>query len=109
MAGLARLCAVAIVLGSIGATPARAGDGDYLGEIMTFGGTFCPRGTLEADGRLLSISENTALFSIFGTMYGGDGSRTFALPNLKRAHENDAILGKLKYCVVVTGIYPSRN
>jgi microcystin-dependent protein len=65
------------------APAAHAGPDEYLGEIITAGFNFCPRGTLEADGRLLPIIENTALFSLLGTMYGGDGRTTFALPDLR--------------------------
>ncbi|WP_430403352.1 phage tail protein [Hyphomonas sp.] len=65
------------------APAAHAGMDEYLGEIITAGFNFCPRGTLEADGRLLPIAENTALFSLLGTMYGGDGRTTFALPDLR--------------------------
>ena len=68
----------------VGAAPAAdAGMDDYLGEIVTVGFNFCPRGMMEADGRLLPIAENTALFSLLGTMYGGDGRTTFALPDLR--------------------------
>lgn len=55
----------------------------FLGEIIMVGMNFCPRGTMDADGRLLPISQNTALFSLFGTFYGGDGRTTFALPDLR--------------------------
>lgn len=65
------------------AQEAQAGIDEYLGEIITVGFNFCPRGTLEADGRLLPINENTALFSLYGTYYGGDGRTTFALPDLR--------------------------
>lgn len=65
------------------APAAQAGVDEYVGEIMTVGFNFCPRGTLEADGRLLAINENQALFSLFGTMYGGDGRTTFGLPDLR--------------------------
>ena len=47
------------------------------------GNTFCPRGWAEANGQLLPISSNTALFSLYGTTYGGDGRTTFALPDLR--------------------------
>ena len=68
----------------VGAAPAAdAGMDDYLGEIVTVGFNFCPRGMMEADGRLLPIAQNTALFSLLGTMYGGDGRTTFALPDLR--------------------------
>lgn len=65
------------------APAAHAGPDEYLGEIITVGFNFCPRGTMEADGRLLPINENTALFSLLGTQYGGDGRTTFALPDLR--------------------------
>ncbi|QYJ01573.1 tail fiber protein [Thalassovita mediterranea] len=78
------IAAAALTTLAIAAAPtAHAGPDEYLGEIITVGFNFCPRGTLEADGRLLSISENTALFSLFGTFYGGDGRTTFALPDLR--------------------------
>jgi microcystin-dependent protein len=55
----------------------------YIGEIMMFGGNFCPRGWSPADGQLLQISSHSALFSVFGTTYGGDGRTTFGLPDLR--------------------------
>ena len=73
----------AIITATLAAPSAQAGPDEYLGEILTVGFNFCPRGTLEADGRLLPISQNTALFSLLGTMYGGDGRTTFALPDLR--------------------------
>lgn len=59
-----------------------AGDDAYVGEIALFPYNFTPRNWLPCDGRLLAISSNTALFSILGTTYGGDGRVTFGLPNL---------------------------
>lgn len=55
----------------------------FIGEIIMFGGNFAPRGWALCDGQLLSIAQNTALFSILGTTYGGDGRVTFALPDLR--------------------------
>jgi microcystin-dependent protein len=55
----------------------------FLGEIRMFGGNFAPRGWAMCNGQLLTISQNTALFSLLGTTYGGDGVRTFGLPNLQ--------------------------
>lgn len=55
----------------------------FLGQIMMFGGNFAPRGWAFCDGQLLSIAQNTALFSILGTTYGGDGRTTFGLPDLR--------------------------
>lgn len=54
-----------------------------IGNICMFGGNFAPRGWAFCDGQLLPISQNTALFSLIGTTYGGDGRTTFALPDLR--------------------------
>ncbi len=55
----------------------------FLGEIRAFAFQFAPRSWALCDGQLLPISQNTALFSLLGTTYGGDGFTTFALPNLQ--------------------------
>lgn len=55
----------------------------FLGEIRIFAGTFAIRNWAFCSGQLLPISQNTALFSILGTTYGGDGRTTFALPDLR--------------------------
>ena len=55
----------------------------YLGEIRLFGGNFAPRNNAYCAGQLLSIQQNTALFSLLGTFYGGNGTSTFALPDLR--------------------------
>lgn len=55
----------------------------YLSVVMMFAGNFAPRGWAYCDGKLMSIAENTALFSLIGTIYGGDGQTTFALPDLR--------------------------
>ncbi len=65
------------------ATPAAAQAEPFIGQIMYFGGNFCPRGWMRNDGQLLAISQHSALFSILGTTYGGDGRTTFALPDLR--------------------------
>src|SRR5215469_13523179 len=55
----------------------------FLAEIRIFTGNFAPQGWALCDGQLMPISLNTALFSLLGTTYGGDGKSTFALPNLQ--------------------------
>jgi len=55
----------------------------YLGEVRIFGFNFAPLGWATCDGQILSIAQNTALFSILGTNYGGNGTTTFALPNFQ--------------------------
>jgi microcystin-dependent protein len=72
-----------------GIYPARDGSGSvspttpFLGEVMPFAGTFAPSGWALANGQLLPINLNQALFSLLGTTYGGDGRTTFALPDLR--------------------------
>ena len=63
--------------------PAMAQAEPFLGQISLFPYTFCPRGWTETNGQILSIAQNTALFSLLGTTYGGNGQTTFALPDLR--------------------------
>jgi microcystin-dependent protein len=55
----------------------------FIGQIMIFAGNFAPVGWALCDGRLLPVSDNAALFDVIGTTYGGDGTVTFALPDLR--------------------------
>jgi microcystin-dependent protein len=55
----------------------------FVGEIKMFAGNFAPRGYAFCDGQLLAVSQNDALFSLYGTIYGGDGKTTFGLPDLR--------------------------
>ena len=55
----------------------------FLAEIRVFGFTFAPRGWAECNGQLMPISQNTALFSLLGTNFGGDGKSTFGLPDFQ--------------------------
>jgi len=73
---------VAVSVGAAAVPTVMAQEG-FLGEIRMVGFTFCPRGWAETNGQLLSIAQNTALFSLLGTTYGGDGRTTFALPDLR--------------------------
>lgn len=81
------LCAVFLAalaaFSTMSAKPAEAQSDPLLGQLMLFGGNFCPRAWYPADGQLLPIASNTALFSLLGTIYGGDGRTTFALPDLR--------------------------
>ena len=106
----------------------------YLGEVFLVGFNFCPEGSMPADGQELEIRTHTNLFSLYGTTYGGDGRRTFALPDLRstiavgeggQPGYAEAEMGMrggvgadiegtgvgalvLRYCVVTDGVYPSR-
>lgn len=55
----------------------------FVGEIRMFAGNFAPSGWAFCDGQLLAVSQNDALFSLLGTIYGGDGRTTFGLPDLR--------------------------
>lgn len=94
----------ALVLGL--QTPARAFE-PFVGQVAIFAFKFCPRGWTKADGRLLAVSSNDALFSLYGTNYGGDGQTTFALPKLNTGFTTDTDAPTV--CVALVGRYPSRN
>jgi len=70
------------VLALAAASPTLAQD-YYLGQMMQVGGVYCPRNWAETNGQMLSIAQNAALFSLLGTTYGGNGTTTFALPDLR--------------------------
>lgn len=65
------------------ATTVQAQGDPFLGEIRFFAGNFAPRGWALCDGQILPIAQNTALFSILGTTYGGDGRTSFGLPDMR--------------------------
>lgn len=71
---------LAMLAGSAGATCSAE---PMIGSICITAANFCPRGYASADGQILAIAQNTALFSLLGTTYGGDGRVTFALPDLR--------------------------
>ena len=79
------LCAAMLLStsGIIAPTLGHAGTNPFIGETMAFGGNFCPRSWAAMNGQLLAVSSNTALFSLLGTIYGGDGRTTFALPDMR--------------------------
>ncbi|WP_394728580.1 phage tail protein [Altererythrobacter sp. GH1-8] len=98
---LTALCAAIALSSGVVAAPAAASIDPFIGEIAKFPYNFCPRGWAETDGRLLEISSNTALFSLIGTRYGGDGRTTFALPKIS----SPGVI----HCIALTGIFPSRS
>ena len=74
---------------------------DYLlGSITLFAGAYIPRGWALCNGQLLPIASNTALFAILQTVYGGDGSKNFGLPNMP-AHAG------ANYIICTHGVFPS--
>jgi len=77
------LTSIAVLSTSLTFSSSASASEPFIGQITMFGGTFAPRSWAFCDGQLLSISGNTALFSILGTTYGGDGRTTFGLPDLR--------------------------
>ena len=75
-----------------------------LGEIRMFGGNFAPKGWALCDGRLLSITQNSALFTVIGTMFGGDGVTNFALPDLQ-----GKVAEGVTFVIALVGVYPQRE
>lgn len=76
------LMATAGACGLLAAAPAQAQE-YYLGQIIVIANSYCPKNTTEANGQILPIRGYTALFSLYGTTYGGNGSTTFQLPDLR--------------------------
>jgi hypothetical protein len=72
-----------------------------LGQVILTAGKTTTVGTLPADGQLLTITSNEALFSLYGTRYGGNGTTTFGVPNLEKAAPNG-----LTYSICQFGVFP---
>lgn len=83
----------AVAVGSAFMVPAASAQEKYIGEIFMTGATYCPRGTAAANGQLLPIGQYTALFSLLGTNFGGDGRVSFGLPDLRGRFPTSAGLG----------------
>jgi microcystin-dependent protein len=87
------------------------GPDSYIASVGLFAGTFPPKNWADCDGAVLQIRQNTALFSLIGTTYGGDGQQTFALPDLRAkdaAGKPVPFGGGCRSCICVSGIYPER-
>lgn len=98
------LSAVAMTVAPL---PAFAGSDPYVGEIATFGFSFCPRGWAAMNGQLLQIAQNTALFSLLGTTYGGNGQTTFALPLARPVYTLTG--APVTQCIALQGVFPPQN
>lgn len=81
-----------------------------LSLVLLAGFGFCPRNWLPADGRLLPLAQNSALFALFGYSYGGSGSN-FAMPTIRHACGTGAPAGcgPIVYCIAGAGVFPSIN
>ena len=85
-----------------------------IGSIGYFAGNFAPQYWALCDGRLLPISQYQALFAVLGSVWGGDGRTTFALPDLRRrdamGRRSDFAWGTdLFPCIALQGVFPSRD
>jgi microcystin-dependent protein len=76
----------------------------FLGEIRLFPYNFAPVGWAVCDGAVLPINQNVALFSLLGTVFGGDGKATFALPDLR----SKSPLAQGAYYIALRGVFPER-
>ena len=94
------------LLASSGTAMAQASSDAYLGQTITVPFGFCPTGWAEMAGQELPIGQNTALFSLIGTIYGGDGETTFALPLATPKYASDGRM--LRQCIALQGIFPSQ-
>ncbi len=74
---------IASVVLAVAAAPTAVQAEPYIGQVTNFGNNYCPLGWSAAAGQLLPINSNTSLYSIIGTMYGGDGRTSMALPDLR--------------------------
>ena len=78
----------------------------YLASICITAADFCPTGYTDASGQVLPIAQNTALFSLLGVKYGGDGKVTFALPKLNGNANVKPPFSKLHWCIATYGAWP---
>ncbi|PJJ54404.1 phage tail protein [Hymenobacter chitinivorans] len=87
-------------------------DEAFIGSIVLFAGNFAPKNWAFCDGSLLSIAQNSALYSILGTTYGGNGQTTFALPDLRSrvpVHANNGQAGPGQQAVQLGEVAGTRN
>ncbi|HWA90790.1 MAG TPA: phage tail protein [Rhizomicrobium sp.] len=75
----------------------------YISQIAPFGSSFCPQGWAPANGAVLPVSQNQALFFLLGNKYGGDGKTDFALPNLNAGSPGPQ---PVTWCIATQGAFP---
>ncbi len=106
------VCAVVAITGLGVAAPASAEINEFhVGIVFQTAANYCPLHTIEARGQELEISSNTGLFSLFGTMYGGDGRTKFGIPDLTGSDAKPPAFGSngLRWCVQERGNWPNRD
>jgi microcystin-dependent protein len=89
------------------------GDESFIGAIATFAGHFAPRGWMDCAGQKLPVAHHEALFSIIGTVYGGDGLHEFALPDLRPEVDGRkvdwSVIYQPRQCICIEGLFPPRD
>ncbi len=80
-------------------------DSPIMGMIKLFPFSYVPRGWAVCNGAILSIQSNSALYSLLGVQFGGNGSTTFGLPNMTGAEP----VPNTVYCIATEGLYPERQ
>lgn len=85
--------------------PVYADSDSFVGEVQLFPYGFAPRGWMECEGQVLPIQQNDALFSLIGTKFGGNGTSTFALPDLRGLTPTK----ETRYYIEMDGIFPVRD
>jgi microcystin-dependent protein len=86
---------------------------EMMAVVKLFAGNFAPRGFMACNGQVLQISQYTALFSLLGTNFGGDGRQTFQIPDLRPVDANgkkrDWLPNEPRSIICAEGIYPARD
>lgn len=77
-----------------------------VGEISIFAGDFPPKGYMFCEGQELPIPQHSALYTILGNRYGGDGKTRFALPDLRKLEKD---MGGVRYIIAIEGMFPDRR
>jgi len=77
----------------------------FIGTIQLFPYSYAPKGWMRCEGQLMKITEYSALYSLLGTRFGGDGTTTFGLPNMKGKEP----VPDVSYCIATEGIYPVKQ
>lgn len=80
----------------------------YIGQIQLFPFNFAPVGWLLCDGSSLPVASYQALYSLIGTNFGGNGTTTFQIPDLRNSNPLDST-NQMKYYIAVNGMYPTRS
>lgn len=78
----------------------------YLGQIVQFAFNYAPQMWMVCEGQTLNIAQNQALYALIGVKFGGNGSTTFCLPDMRKA---SLFSGSMKYYIAISGIFPQRS